>query len=98
MQSEELVTDGINPFDKMTLDQKTKAVEAVLDEQIRPMLVMDGGNMEIIDIKENSPHNDIYIRYLGACGSCSSGSTGTLYAIESTLKQNVDENIRVLPV
>lgn len=89
---------GVNSFDKMTIVQRIKAVDAVIDEYIRPMLVMDGGDMEIIDIKENTPYYDIYIRYLGACGSCASGSTGTLYAIESTLKQKVDENIRVLPV
>ncbi|MEA3354154.1 MAG: iron-sulfur cluster assembly scaffold protein [Campylobacterota bacterium] len=89
---------GENSFDKMTIVQRIKAVDTVIDEYIRPMLVMDGGDMEIIDIKENLPYYDIYIRYLGACSSCATGSTGTLYAIESTLKQKVDENIRVLPV
>jgi NifU-like protein len=89
---------GEMSFDKMTIVQRIKAVDTVIDEYIRPMLVMDGGDMEIIDIKENLPYYDIYIRYLGACGSCASGSTGTLYAIESTLRQKVDENIRVLPV
>lgn len=89
---------GVNSFDKMTIVQRIKAVDAVIEEFIRPMLVMDGGDMEIIDIKENLPHYDIYIRYLGACGSCASGATGTLYAIESTLQQKVDDNIRVLPV
>ena len=89
---------GDNSFDKMTIVQRIKAVDVVIDEYIRPMLVMDGGDMEIIDIKENLPYYDIYIRYLGACGSCASGSTGTLYAIESTLRAKVDENIRVLPV
>ena len=89
---------GDNSFDKMTIVQRIKAVDVVIDEYIRPMLVMDGGDMEIIDIKENLPYYDIYIRYLGACGTCASGSTGTLYAIESTLKAKVDENIRVLPV
>lgn len=85
-------------FTDMTMVQKIKKVEATLDEYIRPMLVMDGGNMEVIDIKENLPHFDIYIRYLGACSSCASGSTGTLYAIESVLRQKVDENIRILPI
>jgi NifU-like protein len=89
---------GANSFDKMTIVQRIKAVDAIIEEYIRPMLVMDGGDMEIIDIKENTPYYDIYIRYLGACGSCASGSTGTLYAIESTLRHKVDENIRVLPV
>ena len=92
------IESGDNSFDKMTIVQRIKAVDAIIDEYIRPMLVMDGGDMEIIDIKENLPYFDIYIRYLGACGSCASGSTGTLYAIESTLRQKVDENIRVLPV
>ncbi|RLA73753.1 MAG: iron-sulfur cluster assembly scaffold protein NifU [Epsilonproteobacteria bacterium] len=97
-KSVETTSTGENSFDKMTIVQRIKAVDAVIDEFIRPMLVMDGGDMEIIDIKENIPNYDIYIRYLGACGSCASGATGTLYAIESTLKQKVDENIRVLPI
>ena len=85
-------------FDKMTLVQRIKTIDAVLDSDIRPMLVMDGGNMEIIDIKENMPHYDLYIRYLGSCSGCASGSTGTLFAIEAVLQQKVDENIRVLPI
>jgi len=89
---------GQSSFDKMTLVQRIKAVDAVIDSDIRPMLVMDGGDMEIIDIKENLPHYDIYIRYLGSCSGCSSGSTGTLFAIEAVLQQKVDENIRVLPI
>jgi len=89
---------GTLSFDKMTLVQRIKAIDAVLDSDIRPMLVMDGGNMEIIDIKENIPHYDLYIRYLGSCSGCSSGSTGTLYAIESVLQQKIDENLRVLPI
>ncbi|WP_428027077.1 iron-sulfur cluster assembly scaffold protein [Arcobacter sp.] len=89
---------GQASFDKMTIVQRIKVIDDILDNDIRPMLAMDGGNMEIIDIKENTPHYDIYIRYLGACSGCASGDTGTLYAIESVLKQKVDENIRVLPI
>ncbi len=86
------------PFKEMTVVQKLKVVEDIIDENIRPMLVMDGGNLEILDIKENEDYTDIYIRYMGACSSCASSSTGTLYAIESILKQKLDSNIRVLPV
>ncbi len=89
---------GIASFDKMTIVQRIKLIDEVLDSDIRPMLMMDGGNMEIIDIKENIPYYDLYIRYLGACSGCASGDTGTLYAIESVLRQKVDENIRVLPI
>lgn len=92
------VESGDNDFSKMTIVQRIKAVDAVVDSDVRPMLKMDGGDMEVVDIKENMPHYDIYIRYLGACSTCSTGSTGTLYAIESVLKQKVDEQIRVLPI
>jgi len=85
-------------FAQMTLVQKLKKVEAVLDENIRQMLIMDGGNMEVLDIKENGANIDIYIRYLGACSGCASSATGTLYAIEATLKEKLDESIRVLPI
>ncbi len=86
------------PFKEMTVIQKLKAVEEVIDENIRPMLVMDGGNLEILDIKENEDYTDIYIRYLGACSGCASSATGTLYAIEAILKEKLDDSIRVLPV
>jgi NifU-like protein len=82
----------------MTLVRKLKATEAILDEHIRPMLAMDGGNMELLDIREEDPYIDIFIRYLGGCAGCSSSMTGTLYAIESVLRQKLDVNIRVLPI
>jgi NifU-like protein len=85
-------------FAKMTLVQKLKAVDKTVDDNIRQMLIMDGGDMEILDIKENGQHIDIYIRYLGACNGCASASTGTLFAIENILKEKLDENIRVLPI
>ena len=85
-------------FDSLTVLQKFKRVEKVIDDNIRQMLVMDGGDMEILDIKENGEHLDIYITYLGSCSGCESSSTGTLYAIESTLKEKCAQNIRVITV
>ncbi|MBL0707492.1 MAG: iron-sulfur cluster assembly scaffold protein [Sulfurimonas sp.] len=85
-------------FTTMTLVQQIKAVDAVIDESVRQFLVMDGGDMEVIDIKNSEENIDIYIRYLGACNGCASSSTGTLYAIEATLKEKLSKNIRVLPI
>ena len=85
-------------FATMTLVQKIKAIDAVVDENIRQFLVMDGGDMEVIDIKDSDENIDVYIRYLGACNGCSSSSTGTLYAIEAALKEKLSPNIRVLPI
>ncbi len=85
-------------FERMTVVQKLKAVEAVIDENIRQMLMMDGGNMEVLDIKDDGENIDIYIRYLGACSGCASSATGTLYAIEAVLRDKLSTKIRVLPL
>ena len=85
-------------FEGMTLVQQIKAIDAVIDESVRQFLVMDGGDMEVIDIKNSDEYIDVYIRYLGACNGCASSSTGTLYAIESTLKEKLSTKIRVLPI
>ena len=85
-------------FDELTIVKKFQEIEKVIDENIRPMLVMDGGNMEILDIKENDGMSDVYIRYLGACSGCASSSTGTLFAIEAVLQEKLSKNIRILPI
>ena len=97
LQMSEKTAEEIS-FKDMTVVQKLKSIEEIIDEYIRPMLVMDGGNLEILDIKENEDYTDIYIRYLGACSGCASSATGTLYAIEAILKEKLDEGIRILPV
>jgi NifU-like protein len=102
MERERLTTMANAPkedkedFASMSMVQRTRAIDAVIEEYVRPMLVMDGGDMELVDIKDENGNIDIYIKYLGACSTCSTGSTGTLYAIESTLKQNLADNIRVI--
>ena len=89
---------GSTNFNEMTIVQRIKAVDKVIDDNIRQMLIMDGGDMEILDIKDNGEDIDIYIRYLGACNGCASSSTGTLFAIENILKEKLSQNIRVLPI
>jgi len=85
-------------FLKMTMVQRIKAIDAVVDENVRQFLVMDGGNMEVIDVKDEGENVDVYIRYLGACSSCASSTTGTLFAIEAALKEKLSDKIRVLPI
>ncbi|WP_169764037.1 iron-sulfur cluster assembly scaffold protein [Campylobacter mucosalis] len=85
-------------FEELSIVGQLKAVEAVIDAEIRPMLMMDGGNMEIIDIQKSNDNIDIYIRYLGACSGCASGAGGTLYAIENVLQEQLSKKIRVMPL
>ncbi len=87
------------PFQDLPFEEKYKLIEKTIDENIRQFLVMDGGNLEIIDIKENGDFIDVYIRYMGACVGCASATTGTLFGIEHTLREKIGyPNIRVLPI
>jgi NifU-like protein len=79
----------------MTLIQKHKAVERVLDTYVRNLLASDGGSVDVVDMKEDGDFTDIYLQYAGACASCPSSQTGTLSVIISKLQQELDENIRV---
>ena len=86
-------------FEELTMVKQLKAIEAVIDENVRPMLAMDGGNLEILDIqKADDGMIDVYIRYLGACSGCASGAEGTLYAIQNVLNESLSPKIRVMPI
>ncbi|MCI6989500.1 MAG: iron-sulfur cluster assembly scaffold protein [Campylobacter sp.] len=93
------ISENRTKFEDMNTIGQFKAVEEEINKEIRPMLMMDGGDLEILDIKKEDADNiDIYIRYLGACSGCASGATGTLYAIETILKESLSPKIRILPV
>jgi len=86
------------PFRKMNSKEKIIAINKEIDVSVRQFLIMDGGDIEILDVKENGEDIDIYVRYLGACSGCASSSTSTLFAIENALKEKLDDKIRVLPI
>ena len=75
-------------------DPRLLKINEILDEKVRPALMGDGGYLEIIGLSDNT----LSIRYQGACGSCPSSLTGTLMAIESMLKQDVDPELEVIAV
>lgn len=74
--------------------QFSKQVERTLEEQIRPMLRRDGGDIELIDIKEQI----VYVRLAGACAGCFGAGMTMKLIVEKTLKDRVDERIRVVTV
>ena len=75
-------------------DPRLLRINEILDEKVRPALMGDGGYLEIIGLSDHT----LNIRYQGACGSCPSSLTGTLMAIESMLKQEVDPELEVIAV
>ncbi|MEA1879701.1 MAG: NifU family protein [Campylobacterota bacterium] len=86
------------PFKDLSPEHRVIAVDMAIDNTVREFLVMDGGDIDILSVKENGEMYEVYISYLGACSSCSSSGTGTLYAIENALKDKLDPHIRVIPI
>ena len=74
-------------------DPRLPAIRTLLDEQIRPALMGDGGDLEIVGLEGNV----LAIRYYGACGSCPTSLAGTLSAI-GNLVRTVEPEIEVVAV
>lgn len=69
-------------------------IEEILDRTIRPGLQGDGGDIDIVKYE----NNELWIYYQGACGTCPSATQGTLMAIESILRDELQQEINVIPV
>lgn len=67
-------------------------INGILNAKVRPALAHDGGGLEILGFEGHT----LKVRYQGACGTCPSSINGTLTAIESLLKKDVNPNIEVI--
>jgi Fe-S cluster biogenesis protein NfuA len=68
-------------------------VEEIL-ERIRPMLMADGGNIELIDVKDG----EVFVHLIGACGMCPSSSMTLKLGVERALKEALPDVKRVVQV
>jgi Fe-S cluster biogenesis protein NfuA len=70
--------------DHKTGDSMREEVEEIL-ESLRPMLIQDGGNIELVDIEDGV----VKVRLVGACVSCSSSLMTLKMGIEKALKKAI---------
>lgn len=70
----------------MSLTLTKENVENVLDE-LRPYLMSDGGNVELVEIEGPI----VRLRLQGACGSCPSSAMTLRMGIERKLKEEIPE-------
>ena len=80
---------GLSLEDQQRLDK----INVLLDEQIRPALQGDGGDLHVIGLDGNQ----LSVHYQGACGSCPSSIAGTLRGIEN-LVRSIEPDIDVVAV
>lgn len=69
-------------------------VQEVLDK-IRPALQADGGDCELVNIRED---NVIEVRLQGACGTCPMAILTLKVGIERVMKDEIPEVAKVISV
>ena len=74
----------------MTNLQKIALITETIDKEIRPTLVQDGGDLELIDVVGN----EVYVALRGQCSACVS-SAYTVENIEEKLREMVAPDIVV---
>lgn len=65
--------------------QKITLIQRVIDTEVRPILLADGGDIELHDVEGDR----VLVKLQGACGSCASSTATLKYAIEAKLKDLV---------
>ncbi|MFC1940593.1 NifU family protein [Chloroflexota bacterium] len=71
---------------------KEKVEEAL--NKVRPMLVADGGNVELVDVNDGT----VQVRLTGACGGCPMAAVTLKMGIEKLLKEEIPEVKEVIAV
>ncbi|MEX1122272.1 MAG: NifU family protein [Balneolales bacterium] len=71
-------------------DPRLIEINKMLDDQVRPYLLADGGGLKVLGLDDNI----LRVHYQGACGTCPTATSGTLYAIESMAKR-IDPDITI---
>lgn len=85
------VSNAPKTFAQMTLVEKIRKIEQVLESDVRPMLNMDGGSAELVDVNGTV----VKVRLVGMCSGCA-GAAGTLkHVIEKALQEKVDPSLTV---
>jgi len=81
--------ENLSEADRARLDR----INEILDEQVRPYLQGDGGDLYVLGLEQNR----LMVHYQGACGSCPSAISGTLAGIESLVRQ-IEPDLEVVAV
>ncbi len=72
------------------LDRVEKALET-----IRPFLIADGGNIEVIDLTDDM---DLHVQLQGNCEICPMNTSTLRGGVEGTIRAAVPEINRIIPL
>lgn len=78
----------------LTPIQKINLIQQVLTEEVRPLLIADGGDVELFDVSGDV----VKVSLKGACGDCASSTATLKGAIETRLQDRVSTTLTVVAV
>ena len=78
----------------LTPTQRILKIDNIIENQISPELIKDGGDIELVDIKDN----DVYVKLRGQCSGCKNSTMTLKLFVESTLKDAFGDEINVIEV
>nr|WP_290902080.1 NifU family protein [Ferroglobus sp.] len=71
-------------------------VEEVIEKEIRPALIRDGGNIAVVDVDEEN--GEVKVKLLGSCYGCPMSQITLTMFVEQHLKSRIPEVKKVTPV
>ncbi|MUM78440.1 Fe-S cluster assembly protein NifU [Pseudodesulfovibrio sp. F-1] len=83
--------EPVSPAQGLTNIQRMHLIESVIDNEIRPMLQRDGGDIRLLDIDRQL----VSVQFIGMCSNCPSSHLTLHNLIEAKLKEKVDPEISV---
>lgn len=69
-------------------------IKRILDKEIRPVLQLDGGDIQFVGIEAST----LYVRFKGACSGCPSSSATLKHGVETRIKEVFSEISQVVAV
>ena len=77
-------------IDKLLMDQ----INAALDE-IRPHLIVDGGNIEVVELTDDM---ELKVKWMGNCEFCSMSAMTMKAGVEQAIKQKLPQIMKVTAI
>ncbi len=90
----DVTVGGWPGWQELSLKQKLKVIEEVLDRDVRPFIEMDAGGVQVLNLIEN---RELIIAYQGTCTTCHSSTGATLSYIQQVLRAKVHPDLFVTP-
>jgi NifU-like protein len=85
-------TEKLSAGTRMTTVQKIKKIEEVLNEEVRPILKRDGGDVELVDLADNK----VVVRLMGMCQGCLASDLTLKGLVQDKFRELIDPTLEVV--